>query len=71
MDMMSLDSLRFALAVLGFAMIVEGLPYLVMPEKMKTAMKMLAEQSDAALRVLGLLAAVGGVSLAWFAIRSM
>ena len=70
MDWMSLDSVRFALAVLGFAMIVEGLPYLVMPGRMKTAMKRVTEQSDGVLRVLGLGAAMAGFGLAWLAIRA-
>ena len=49
----------------GLAMAIEGMLYALFPESMKNAMMRVLRQSQAQLRVYGLLAAAAGVALVW------
>jgi hypothetical protein len=57
--------MKFFLCVLGMVMIVEGLPYFVAPEKMKYWIQKVATTPDSALRRLGLVLMVLGLSLVY------
>jgi uncharacterized protein YjeT (DUF2065 family) len=45
--------MEFFLCVLGMVLVVEGLPYFGFPDKMKALMKVMREQDDATLRMMG------------------
>lgn len=44
-------------SALGLAFIIEGLPYFLMPDKMRDAMRMLSERDPRYVRLMG----VGGI----------
>jgi len=58
--------MKFFLCVLGMVMIVEGLPYFAAPEKMKYWVQKVVATPDSALRRLGLVLMVLGLSLVYF-----
>ncbi|MEJ2719022.1 MAG: DUF2065 domain-containing protein [Deltaproteobacteria bacterium] len=45
--------MEFFLCVFGMVLVVEGLPYFGFPDKMKTLMKVMRQQDDATLRIMG------------------
>ncbi len=45
--------MEFFLCVIGMVLVVEGLPYFGVPDKMKALMKVLQEQDDMTLRIVG------------------
>ncbi|MBI5252016.1 MAG: DUF2065 domain-containing protein [Desulfomonile tiedjei] len=45
--------MEYFLCVLGMVMIVEGIPYFGFPEKMKLFMKIILEQEESTLRIMG------------------
>lgn len=45
--------MEFFLCILGMVLVVEGLPYFGFPDKMKALMKVMREQDDATLRMMG------------------
>ena len=45
--------MEFFLCVIGMVMVVEGLPYFVAPDKMKSMVKMLLELPDKSIRGFG------------------
>ena len=52
--------MNFFLCVIGMVFIIEGMPWFLSPEKMKTMMMAMLEQDDTLLRKLGVaLMAVG------------
>jgi uncharacterized protein len=52
--------MEYFLCVLGMVMVVEGLPYFGFPDKMKAFMRVVQEQDDTTLRIMGgLLMAIG------------
>ena len=57
----------FSLALIGFALIliVEGLVYAILPEKMKALLTYMLEVPVSTLRSGGLIAALGGFGLIW------
>ncbi len=55
----------FFLCVMGMVMVVEGLPYFVFPEKMKTWMKKIEIMQEKSLRNLGLILMALGVFLVY------
>jgi uncharacterized protein YjeT (DUF2065 family) len=57
----------FTALLQGIAVVLalEGLAYAIAPGLMRRALASLAETSEARLRIGGLLAAAGGIGLAW------
>jgi uncharacterized protein YjeT (DUF2065 family) len=45
--------MEFFFCVIGMVMILEGLPYFGFPDKMKLLMRVVQQQDDSTLRVLG------------------
>ena len=58
--------MKFFLCVIGMVMIVEGLPYLAFPEKMKTWVQLLLEMSEHSMRIIGITLMVTGLLLIYF-----
>jgi uncharacterized protein len=59
------------LCVLGMVMIVEGIPYFGFPEKMKNFMKIVLEQEDSTLRIMGASLMLLGLILVFLARKSL
>ena len=59
----------FFLCVLGMVFIIEGLPYLAFPEKLKTYMMKMNGLPDSTLRYLGISAVLAGLVLLYFGRR--
>jgi uncharacterized protein len=58
--------MEYFLCVLGMVFIIEGLPYFVFPEKVKSYIMKLQEMPDSVLRILGLSAIITGLILIYF-----
>ncbi len=58
--------MEFFLCVIGMVMIIEGLPYFVFPEKMKTWILKVLELPEGTLRKFGLVLMVIGLGLVYF-----
>ena len=58
--------MKFFLCVLGMVMIIEGLPYFAIPEKMKYWIQKIAATPDASLRRFGLVLMALGLFLVYF-----
>jgi len=54
---------------LGLAMFLEGMPYFVSPRLVRRYVQMLEQQSDAALRAMGLALMVLGLAVAYLFTR--
>ena len=61
--------MKYFLCVIGMVMIVEGLPYLAFPEKMKSWMVKIIEMHENTLRIMGLLLMVTGIVLVFMGRR--
>jgi hypothetical protein len=59
--------MEYFLCVLGMVMVVEGLPYLTFPEKMKEFMRVIQEQEDSMLRVIGAVLIIMGLLIIFVA----
>lgn len=59
----------FVLAVLGCVLVIEGLPYLAFPSKVRKWSSSLQEAGDRPMRLIGLAAVCSGLIIL-FAIRS-
>ncbi len=59
--------MEFFLSVIGMVMVIEGIPYFVLPEKMKTVMKTAQLQPDNVLRIFGAVLMVTGLIIVFFA----
>lgn len=57
--------MSYFLCVLGMVLIVEGLPYFAIPEKMKIWVEKVLEAPDAHLRVMGLVMMLAGLFLVY------
>ncbi|MFO7570960.1 MAG: DUF2065 domain-containing protein [Smithellaceae bacterium] len=57
------------LCVLGMVFIIEGLPYLVFPDKLKTYMTRITALPDSTLRYLGIAAVATGLIILYFGRR--
>jgi uncharacterized protein YjeT (DUF2065 family) len=53
--------MRYFLCVLGMVLIIEGLPYFLMPDKMKPWLQKVAETPEGLLRRLGLVLMMAGL----------
>jgi len=63
--------MEYFLCVMGMVMVVEGLPYFAMPDKMKAFMSKLQEQDDSTLRIVGGTLVVIGVFIVFLARRAL
>jgi uncharacterized protein len=59
----------YFLCVLGMVFIIEGLPYFLFPEKLKTYMLKITELSATKLRFMGIPAMIIGLILLYFGRR--
>lgn len=59
--------MEFFLCVLGMVMVVEGLPYFAMPERMKEFMKLIQLQDDFVLRIFGAILIMCGLLILFIA----
>ena len=59
----------YFLCVMGMVFIIEGLPYLVFPEKLKPYLMKITMLPDATLRVIGMSAIIFGLILLYFGRR--
>lgn len=65
------DNMEFFLCVLGMVMVVEGLPYFGMPDKMKMYMQLVQQQDDNTLRILGGILMLAGVTIVFLARKGL
>jgi uncharacterized protein len=56
----------YFLCVMGMVLVVEGLPYLTFPDKLKTYLRKLTVIPDTALRIMGFVAVCIGLLLVYF-----
>jgi uncharacterized protein len=63
--------MEFFLCVLGMVMVIEGLPYFGMPEKMKEFMKLIQQQDDFVLRIFGSILVLCGLLILFIARRGL
>ncbi|MEW6138829.1 MAG: DUF2065 domain-containing protein [Thermodesulfobacteriota bacterium] len=61
--------MEFLLCVIGMVMVVEGLPYFSFPDKMKKLMRLMGEQEDTTLRIMGGMLVILGLAIIFFARR--
>ncbi len=61
--------MKFFLCVIGMVMILEGLPYFVIPEKMKIWVQKIFEMSDSALRRFGFVLMIIGLFMIYLGKR--
>ncbi len=61
--------MKFFLCVIGMVMILEGLPYFVIPEKMKIWVQKIFEMSDGALRRFGFVLMIIGLFMVYLGKR--
>jgi uncharacterized protein len=59
----------YFLCVLGLVFIIEGLPYFLFPEKLKTHLLKIIEMPPGTLRFLGISAMISGLILLYFGRR--
>jgi uncharacterized protein len=59
----------YFLCVLGLVFIIEGLPYFLFPEKLKTYILKMIEMPPGALRLLGISSMITGLILIYFGRR--
>jgi len=64
--MEDLPRMKFLFCLLGLVLFVEGLPYVISPNKMKKWMSTLQEIPDSNLRTMGLLAMALGLLISYF-----
>ena len=57
------------LCILGLIFIIEGLPYFIFPEKLKTYVLKITTMSESVLRFLGISAMIIGLVLLYFGRR--
>ena len=58
--------MKYFLCVVGMVLIVEGLPYLTFPDKIKSYLRKLTDMPDTTLRIIGCIAVVTGLILVYF-----
>jgi len=61
---MDIDFRLVAMAV-GIALVIEGMPYFLLAEKMPAVLRGLSELSPRVLRIMGLAAMAAGLVLVW------
>jgi hypothetical protein len=63
------ERVDYFLCVMGMVFIIEGLPYLVSPEKLKPYLIKITTLPDATLRLIGISAVILGLILLYFGRR--
>ena len=63
------ERVDYFLCVMGMVFIIEGLPYLVFPEKLKPYLMKITTLPDATLRAIGISAIIFGLILLYFGRR--
>lgn len=63
--------MEFFLCVLGMVMVVEGLPYFGMPEKMKDFMQLVQQQDAVVLRIFGAVLMLSGLLILFIARKGL
>lgn len=63
--------MEYFLCVVGMVLVVEGLPYFAFPDAMRELMRIMREQDDATLRVLGATLTVIGLLIVFVARRGL
>ena len=61
--------MEFFLCVIGMVLVIEGIPYFALPEKMKEVMRMVQMQPDNVLRVFGGILMLAGSIIVFLAKR--
>ena len=61
--------MNYFLRVIGMLFIIEGLPYLVFPEKLKTYLAKITAMPESTLRIMGICAVAVGLILLYFGRR--
>jgi uncharacterized protein YjeT (DUF2065 family) len=61
--------MKYFLCVLGLFFVIEGLPYLTFPDKIKIYLLKLTEIPDSSLRIVGAVAVTLGLLLVYFGTR--
>jgi uncharacterized protein YjeT (DUF2065 family) len=59
----------YFLCVMGMVLVVEGLPYLTFPDRIKSYLRKLTAIPDTTLRIIGSLAVIIGLLLVYFGRR--
>jgi hypothetical protein len=59
----------FVLCVIGLVMIVEGVPYFLFPDKLKTVFVQMLQTPDKTLRIMGFVLMAAGLLLVYFGRR--
>jgi uncharacterized protein len=65
-EQQDISKMKYFLCVIGMVMMLEGLPYLGFPDKMKAMMKMVIQMPDESLRKIGFVLMAGGLLLVYF-----
>ena len=63
--------MEYFLCVVGMVLVVEGLPYFAFPESMRELMRIMREQDDTTLRVLGATLTLIGLLIVFLARRGL
>lgn len=58
--------MKFFMCVIGMVMVVEGLPYLAFPEKMKLVIQKVIEMPEKTLQKYGFVLMLAGICLVYF-----
>lgn len=58
--------MEFFLCVIGMVMIIEGLPYFALPDRMKEMMSRVLQMPDSVLRKFGFILMIAGLFLTYF-----
>ncbi len=62
--------MKLFLTALGLALIFEGIPYFGFPEKMQTVLAEIQKMSPNALRILGLISIIIGLTLCYISLKT-
>jgi len=62
--------MKLLVTLIGLILVIEGLPYVASPEAMQRWLKQLAKMKPSQLRMMGLIAMIGGFVILFFARRS-
>lgn len=57
--------MKYIVLLIGMVMIIEGIPYVAAPEKMKEWLLTISELEPALLRKIGLASMAGGLFICW------
>ena len=61
--------MKFFFCVMGMVMIVEGLPYFIVPHKMRKMVTMILQMPEGALRRFGFFMMLAGLALVYLAME--